>query len=178
MTIMIDVYQDLQFAQHERDSLIGHLVGRQQNKDTQLVLTPRQRQALEEEARLRLSNQNSFSTQNSSPTLTSSFLSQNSGSSSFSSQNSPSTSQFSSQNSPSTAQFLSQSQRNQQGGRNVFTSLQNNQQVGNSFSSILNSQGNSVRAEGGKNSLRIIKLYWIILQRALDPHFRDPHLQK
>ena len=158
MTIMIDVYQDLQFAQHERDSLIGHLVGRQQNRDTQLVLTPRQRQALEEEARLRLSNQNSastssFSTQNSSPTLTSSFLSQNSGSSSFSSQNSPSTSQFSSQNSPSTAQFLSQSQRNQQGGRNVFTSLQNNQQVGNSFSSILNSQGNAGLAEGNKKQL-------------------------
>ena len=46
------LYQDLQFAQHERDSLIGHLVGRQQSQDTQLVLTPRQRQALEEEARL------------------------------------------------------------------------------------------------------------------------------
>ena len=159
------IYQDLQFAQHERDSLIGHLVGRQQSQDTQLVLTPRQRQALEEEARIRLSSSSSFSTQNSpstssfstqnSPSFstqnspsTSSFSTQNFPSSSFSSQNLPTASQFSSQNPPSTSQFLSQSQRNQQGGRNVFNSLQNNQQVGNAFSSILNSQGSSGSAQG------------------------------
>ena len=45
---------NLQFAQHERDSLIGHLVGLQ-SSDSQLVLTPRQRQALEEEIRIQAS---------------------------------------------------------------------------------------------------------------------------
>ena len=43
----------LQFQQHERDSLIGHLIGLEQS-GSKLVLTPRQRQALEEEARVRL----------------------------------------------------------------------------------------------------------------------------
>ena len=43
----------LQFEHHERDSLIGHLIGLEQS-GSKLVLTPRQRQALEEEARVRL----------------------------------------------------------------------------------------------------------------------------
>ena len=41
------------FSQRERNSLISHLVGLQNNRDSKLVLTPRQRLALEEETRLR-----------------------------------------------------------------------------------------------------------------------------
>lgn len=45
--------QDTMFSQRERNSLISHLVGLQNNRDSKLVLTPRQRLALEEETRLR-----------------------------------------------------------------------------------------------------------------------------
>ena len=41
------------FSQRERNSLISHLVGLQNNRDSKLVLTPRQRLALEEETRIR-----------------------------------------------------------------------------------------------------------------------------
>ena len=45
--------EDTVFSQQERDSLISHLVGLQGSRDSKLVLTPRQRLALEEETRLR-----------------------------------------------------------------------------------------------------------------------------
>lgn len=66
----------LQFAQHERESLIGHLVNLQSKKDSKLVLTPRQRQALEEETRLRQSSFSSPSLQNFQSSSTGRFQSQ------------------------------------------------------------------------------------------------------
>ena len=47
------IFQDTRFSQQERNSLISHLVGLEGLEDTKLVLTPRQRLALEEETRLR-----------------------------------------------------------------------------------------------------------------------------
>ena len=41
------------FSQQERNNLISHLVGLEGVRDSKLVLTPRQRLALEEETRLR-----------------------------------------------------------------------------------------------------------------------------
>ena len=51
-----------QFSEHERESLIGHLVGLDTGK---LVLTPRQKQALEEDTRIR--QQQSFGTRTQGP---------------------------------------------------------------------------------------------------------------
>ena len=47
------IFQDTRFSQQERNSLISHLVGLEGVGDSKLVLTPRQRLALEEETRLR-----------------------------------------------------------------------------------------------------------------------------